>query len=63
MIPITRMIGGSIRWLFKGCRISLQDEIEGNLDATWGGTYDTENYIIGIITTVIILGTIIWLVF
>ncbi len=57
------MIGGFIRWLFKGCRTSLQDEIEGNLDATWGGTYDTENYIIGIITTVIILGTIIWLVF
>ncbi len=63
MIPITRMIGGFIRWLFKGCRTSLQDEIEGNLDATWGGTYDTENYIIGIITTVIILGMIIWLVF
>ena len=57
------MIGGFIRWLFKRCRTSLQDEIEGNLDATWGGTYDTENYIIGIITTVIILGTIIWLVF
>jgi hypothetical protein len=41
----------------------LQDEIEGNLDATWGGTYDTENYIIGIITAVIILGLIIWLAF
>jgi hypothetical protein len=41
----------------------LQDEVEGNLDATWGGTYDTENYIIGIITTVIILGTIFWFVF
>jgi len=33
----------------KGCKTSLQDEVEGNLDATWGGTYDTENYIIGVI--------------
>lgn len=63
MIPITRMIGGFIRWLFKGCKTSLKDEVEGNLDATWGGTYDTENYVIGIIKTVIILGTIIWLFF
>lgn len=57
------MIGGFIRWLFKGCKTSLKDEVEGNLDATWGGTYDTENYVIGIIKTVIILGTIIWLFF
>jgi hypothetical protein len=63
MIPLTRLIGGFIRWLLKGCNTSLQDEIEGNLDATWGGTYDTENYIIGIITAVIILGLIIWLAF
>jgi len=63
MIPITRMIGGFIRWLFKGCRTSLRDETEGNLDATWGGTYDTENYIIGIATVVIILGAVVWLVF
>lgn len=63
MIPLTRLIGGFVRWLLKGCKTNLQDEIEGNLDATWGGTYDTENYVIGIVTTVIILGTIIWLFF
>lgn len=63
MIPITRLIGGFVRWLLKGCKTSLQDEIEGNLDATWGGTYDTENYIIGIITVIIILSAIVWVVF
>jgi hypothetical protein len=57
------LIGGFIRWLLKGCKTSLRDEIEGNLDATWGGTYDTENYIIGIITVVIILGAVVWLIF
>jgi hypothetical protein len=62
-IEFAKLIGGFIRWLLKGCKTSLRDETEGNLDATWGGTYDTENYIIGIITVVIILGLIIWLLF
>lgn len=57
------LIGGFVRWLFKGCKTSLRDETEGNFKATWGGTYNTENYIIGIITVVIILGAIIWLAF
>ncbi len=57
------LIGGFIRWLLKGCKTNLQDEVEGNLDASWGGTYDTENYVIGIITVVIILGLVIWLIF
>ena len=63
MPETARLIGGFIRWLLKGCKTSLQDEVEGNLNASWGGTYDTENYVIGIITTVIILGSIIWLFF
>ncbi len=62
-IEFAKLIGGFIRWLLKGCKTSLRDETEGNLDATWGGTYDTENYIIGIITVVIILVLIIWLLF
>ena len=44
-----------VRWLLKGCKTSFRDEVEGNLDATWGGTYDTENYIIGLVTAFIIL--------
>ena len=62
-IAFAKLIGGFVHWLIHGCKTRLQDEVEGNLDATWGGTYDTENYIIGIITTVIILGTIFWFVF
>ena len=56
-------IGGIVRWLFKGCKTSLQDEIEGNLEASWGGTYDLENYIIGVITVLIILGIALFLAF
>ncbi|PID95322.1 MAG: hypothetical protein CSA95_00125 [Bacteroidetes bacterium] len=63
MPETAKWIGGVIRWLLKGCKTELRDEIEGNLDATWGGTYDTENYVIGIITMVIILCSVIWLLF
>lgn len=63
MPETARWIGGFIRWILKGCKTSLRDEVEGNLDAKWGGTYDTENYVIGIITVVIILAVIIWMFF
>ena len=36
MPETARWIGGFIRWLLKGCKTSLKDEVEGNLDATWG---------------------------
>lgn len=52
-------IGAYIRWLLKGCKTNLQNEINGNFNATWGGTYETENFIIGIISIVIILGIVI----
>jgi len=63
MPETARLLGGFVRWLLKGCKTSLKDEVEGNLDATWGGTYDTENYIIGLITSVIIIGTVILVFF
>ena len=63
MIPLTRLIGGFIRWLLKGCKTSLRDEVEGNLDASWGGSYDFENYIIGLITSILIIGLIVWMFF
>ena len=48
-MPETAMwIGGFVRWLLKGCKTSLQDEVEGNLDATWGGSYNTEKPVGGI---------------
>ena len=36
-IEFAKLIGGFIHWFLHGCKTSLQDEIEGNLDATWGG--------------------------
>ena len=62
MPETARWIGGFVRWLLKGCKTSLRDEIEGNLDATWGGTYDFENFIIGIVFVAIVLGIIVWLI-
>jgi len=56
-------IGGLVRWLVKGCKTKFIDEVEGNLDATWGDSYDFENFIIGVISVVIVLGLINWLVF
>ena len=60
---IADLIGAFIRWLIHGCKTSLRDEVEGNLEATWGGTYDTENYIIGFVSVGIVLGIIIWIFF
>jgi len=57
------LLGGFVRWLLIGCKTSLKDEIQGNLDATWGGTYDTENYIIGLVTSVIIIAIVILVFF
>jgi len=59
MIELVIELGGFIRWLLKGCKTKLKDEVEGNFDATWGGSYRTENYIIGIVTDLILLGIII----
>jgi hypothetical protein len=56
-------IGAFVRWLLKGCKTSLRDEVGGNFISTWGPSYDTENLIIGYSTTVIILGLIIWIFF
>ncbi|WP_321480956.1 hypothetical protein [uncultured Bacteroides sp.] len=62
-IEFAKFIGGFIRWLLKGCKTSLRNEIEGNFDGTWAGSYDVENYIIGLVTVVIMLGVVIWLFF
>ena len=63
MISGAIYLGGFIRWLIKGCRTKLKDEVEGNLEATWGRNYEVENYIIGIITTVVIIGLIVLIFF
>jgi len=63
MIPWTVTIGAFVRWLIKGCKTSLKDEIEGNFPAKWGGSYEVESYVIGMVTVVILLGVILYLFF
>ena len=55
-------LGGLLRWLVKGCKTNLKDELEGNLDPSWGGTYDFENFIIGVVFVAIVLGILVWLI-
>jgi hypothetical protein len=55
MYVLAKDLGAFVRWLFKGCKTKLRDEIEGNFEATWGVTYDMENYIIGNVTVLIMI--------
>ena len=54
-IVTTKFLGGFVRWLLKGCKTKLSDEIHGRLEPKWLKSYDTENYIIGLITCIIIV--------
>ncbi|MFA5540569.1 MAG: hypothetical protein ACK5MH_03740 [Bacteroidales bacterium] len=51
MPGIAIWLGGFLRWLWKGCKTRLRDEVYMN---------DIGNYIIGLVTTGIILGIVIW---
>ena len=55
MYVLAKDLGAFVRWLFKGCKTKLRDEIEGNFEATWGVTYDMDNYIIGNVTVLIMI--------
>jgi hypothetical protein len=55
VIAYAKLLGGLIRWLIKRCKTRLSDEIEGNFEGSWGGTYSTENYLIGMSTIIFIL--------
>ncbi len=54
-------VGAFIRWIFKRCKTSFKDEINGAFPAKWGGSYSFENYIIGLATIMVILMSGIWL--
>ncbi len=56
-------IGAFIRWITKGCRTALRDEVEGNLEPKWGGTYSEENLIIGIFTVTVLISLVVWIFF
>jgi hypothetical protein len=55
MYFLAQTIAALIRWLFKGCKTKLSDEIHGKLPATWGSSYDAENLILGIIGSIIFI--------
>jgi hypothetical protein len=55
---LIELLGAIIHWIIKGCRTQLLDEINGNFRPTWGRSYDIENLIIGILTSIIFLGII-----
>lgn len=57
-----RFLGALIHWLLNGCKTKLMDEIDGNLDPTWGKSYDLENLIIGILTSAIFITIISFLI-
>ena len=46
----TVILGAFVRWLLKGCKTNLKDEIDGYYEPRWVG-----NYITGLITSVIII--------
>jgi hypothetical protein len=54
-ISYAKLLGAFVRWLLKGCKTSLRKEINGEYEATWGSSYNLENYIIGIASVFVML--------
>ncbi len=59
MYSFAILLGAVLRWLFKGFRTSLSDELLCRLEPTWGKTYKFENYVVGVIAIVSLLGFIV----
>ena len=60
---IIQILGGFIRWLFKGCKTKLEHEIHGKLPATWGRSYDMENLAIGMLVGFIFIAIVMILLY
>jgi len=58
---IVMRTGAYVRWILKGRKTKLQDEIDGHMEPKWGFTYRFENLIIGSIVDAIFLSIIILL--
>jgi len=57
------ILGGVVRWLLKGRKTKLQDEIHGVMDSTWGLSYRFENWVVGMIVILLLLSVGILLVY
>jgi len=55
-------IGAFLRWLFKGCKTKLKDEIEGNFQGAFLRDYDIENMIIGYLFAIVFVSLVIMFV-
>lgn len=58
MPETTKHLGAFIRWLLKGCKTKLIDEVDGNFEPKILRSYDAENYILGLISSAVFLGII-----
>lgn len=55
----TKYIGAFVRWLFKGCKTNLRDELDGNFNPKILGSYDLENYFIGLFTCIVLIALLV----
>lgn len=52
-------IGAIVRWLFKGCKTKLRDEIDGNFESKVLGSYRLENYFIGLLICIVLIALLV----
>ena len=61
---LTKRIGAFIRWLLKGCKTKLVDEIHGRFEGTtFLKDYDFENYFLGLFSVFVFICLLIWVMF
>jgi hypothetical protein len=63
MLEWAVVIGAFIRWIIKKCKTKLKDEIQGNFKPKFGGSYELENFFIGIAVVVVFFGVLILIFF
>lgn len=56
-------LGAFMRWILKGFKTKLKDELDGNLMPITRLSYDFENMILGYISASIIIVLIVWIAF
>jgi hypothetical protein len=56
--------GGFIRWLLKGCKTKLGDEVHNRFEGTtFLKDYGLENYILGVFSSFVLICLLIWIIF
>jgi hypothetical protein len=55
MSNVPEFLGGFVRWILKGAKTNLKEEIDGSIDSSRKIDYGFENYLIGIATLLFLL--------